>query len=48
MRKELADLIREGIPGEGRKDLTQTLRGPKTRPGQTLAVVGDNRPQRPQ
>jgi integrase len=36
------------IPGEGKKDLTRTLRGPQAHPGQTLTVVGDNRPQRPQ
>jgi len=27
------------IPGEGRKDLVKTLRGPKAKPGRTLSVV---------
>ncbi len=31
------------IPGEGKKDLTKTLRGPKAQPGQTLTVVGQGR-----
>lgn len=42
------DIYRHWVPGEGKKDLTQTLHGPKANPGQTLTVVGDNRPQRPQ
>ncbi len=42
------DIYGHWIPGEGKKDLTKTLRGPKARPGTTLTVVGDNRPQCPQ
>jgi integrase len=42
------DICGHWVPGEGKKDLTQTLRGPKSRPRQTVTVVGDNRPQRPQ
>jgi hypothetical protein len=42
------DIYGHWIPGEGKKDLTKTLRGPQAHPGQTLRVVGDNRPQRPQ
>jgi hypothetical protein len=42
------DIYGHWIPGEGKKDLTRTLRGPRARPGQTLKAVGDNRPQRPQ
>jgi integrase len=38
------DIYGHWVPGEGKKDLTQTLRGPKTRPGRTLSVVtGDLR-----
>jgi integrase len=33
------DIYGHWIPGEGRKDLTGTLRGPKARPGQTMTVV---------
>ncbi len=33
------DIYGHWIPGEGRKDLTKTLRGSKVRPGQTLTVV---------
>jgi hypothetical protein len=42
------DIYGHWMPGEGKKDLTATLRGPKARPGQTLKAVRDNRPQRPQ
>lgn len=42
------DIYGHSVPGEGKKDLTQTLRGPKAHAGQTLTVVGDNCPQRPQ
>jgi integrase len=42
------DIYGHWIPGEGKKDLTKTLRGPQTHPGQILTVVGDNCPQRPQ
>jgi integrase len=42
------DIYGHWVPGEGKKDLTQTLRVTKSRPGQTLTVVGDNHPQRPQ
>jgi integrase len=38
------DIYGHWVPGEGKKDLTQTLRGPKTRPGRILSVVtGDLR-----
>ena len=33
------DIYGHWIPGEGKKDLTKTLRGPKACPGQTLALV---------
>ena len=33
------DIYGHWIPGEGKKDLTMTLRGPKVHPGQTLALV---------
>ena len=33
------DIYGHWIPGEGKKDLTKTLRGPKARPGQTLILV---------
>ncbi len=43
------DIYGHWIPGEGKKDLTKTLRGPKARPGQTLSVVtGAKSPQWPQ
>jgi integrase len=42
------DIYGHWVPGEGKKDLTQTLREPKARTAQTLTLVGDNRPQRPQ
>lgn len=38
------DIYGHWIPGEGRKDLTKTLRGPKARPGQTLTVVTGAKP----
>ncbi len=33
------DIYGHWIPGEGKKDLVKTLRGPKARPGQTLSLV---------
>ncbi len=33
------DIYGHWIPGEGKKDLTKTLRGPKARPGQNLFLV---------
>lgn len=33
------DIYGHWIPGEGKKDLVQTLRGPKAKPGRTLSVV---------
>jgi hypothetical protein len=33
------DIYGHWIPGEGRKDLVKTLRGPKAKPGRTLSVV---------
>jgi integrase len=33
------DIYGHWIPGEGKGDLTKTLRGPKAHPGQTLTVV---------
>ena len=33
------DIYGHWIPGEGKKDLTQTLRGSKARPGRTLTMV---------
>ena len=33
------DIYGHWIPGEGKKDLLKTLRGPKARPGQTIRVV---------
>ncbi len=33
------DIYGHWIPGEGKKDLMSTLRGPKARPGQTLFLV---------
>ena len=42
------DIYGHWIPGEGKKDLVKTLRGPKARPGRTLSVVtGDWRSRRP-
>ncbi len=35
------DIYGHWIPGEGKKDLVKTLRGPAGRPGQTLTVVGE-------
>jgi integrase len=37
------DIYGHWIPGEGKKDLTKTLRGPKPRPGRTISVVTGNR-----
>jgi integrase len=37
------DIYGHWIPGEGKKDLTATLRGPKARPGQTLTVAAQGR-----
>jgi hypothetical protein len=43
------DIYGHWIPGEGKKDLTKTLRGPKACPGRTLALVtGADSPQAPQ
>jgi integrase len=42
------DIYGHWIPGEGKKDLTKTLRRPQAHPGQILTAVGDYRPQRPQ
>jgi integrase len=43
------DIYGHWIPGEGKKDLTKTLRGPKARPGRTLALAtGADLPQVPQ
>jgi integrase len=36
------DIYGHWIPGEGKKDLTKTLRGPQARPGQILKVGGAN------
>lgn len=33
------DIYGHWIPGEGKKDLVKTLRGPKAKPGRTLSVV---------
>lgn len=33
------DIYGHWIPGEGKKDLTKTLRGSQARPGRTLSVV---------
>ena len=42
------DIYGHWIPGEGKKDLTKTLRGPKAHPGRTLSVVaGDKCPRSP-
>jgi integrase len=42
------DIYGHWIPGEGKKDLTKTLRGPKACPGQTLNLVtGADSPQAP-
>lgn len=38
------DIYGHWIPGEGKKDLTKTLRGPKARTGQTLTVVTGAKP----
>ena len=37
------DIYGHWISGEGKKDLTKTLRGPKARPGRTLSVVTGDR-----
>jgi hypothetical protein len=37
------DIYGHWIPGEGKMDLTRTLRGPKARPGQTLTVAPQGR-----
>ena len=43
------DIYGHWIPGEGKKDLNKTLRGPKAHPGQTLTVItGAKSPQVPQ
>jgi integrase len=34
------DIYGHWIPGEGKKDLTKTLRGPKAYPGRHLLLVG--------
>jgi integrase len=40
------DIYGHWIPGEGKMDLTRTLRGPKARPGRTLALAtGADSPQ---
>jgi hypothetical protein len=42
------DIYGHWIPGEGKKDLTKTLRCSKTRPGRTLALAtGADSPQVP-
>jgi integrase len=33
------DIYGHWIPGEGKKDLVKTLRGPKALPGRTLSLV---------
>jgi len=33
------DIYGHWIPGEGKKDLTKTLRGAKAKPGRLLSVV---------
>jgi len=37
------DIYGHWIPGEGKKDLVQTLRGPNARPGRTLTAVPGGR-----
>jgi hypothetical protein len=37
------DIYGHWISGEGKKDLTKTLRGPKASPGRTLSVVTGDR-----
>jgi integrase len=37
------DVYGHWIPGEGKRDLVSTLRGPKARPGQTLSLVSSEK-----